>query len=133
MGKKTCYYELIGVERTATPVEIKKAFRKKAIEFHPDKSDHPEAKEIFQDLNEAYQCLSDPNERTWYDNHRQQILNDRTDMTEEEQSKEAFGGVDITLFFGRDCYDDYSDSHVKGYYPVYRAFFEQLKMQEAKA
>lgn len=64
--------------------------------------------------------LSDPNERTWYDNHRQQILNDRQDLTTEEAAKEAFGGLDIQQYFNKSCYEDYSDSNPKGFYSVYR-------------
>ena len=101
---KICYYELLGVDRSASQSEIKKGYRKMALEYHPDKSQHSNAKEMFQDINEAYQVLSDPNERTWYDSHRQQILNDKTDLTEEEASREAFGGTDINKYFSRDCY-----------------------------
>ncbi len=59
------YYHILGIERNASADEIKKAFRKKAHEFHPDKDGGDEAK--FKECNEAYQVLSDPKKRQAYD------------------------------------------------------------------
>lgn len=59
------YYEILGVPKTASQDEIKKAFRKRAHQLHPDKSGGDEAK--FKELNEAYQAISDPEKRKRYD------------------------------------------------------------------
>ncbi len=64
---KKDYYEILGVSRNATQEEIKKAFRKKAAQLHPDKNKAPDAHERFKELNEAYQVLSDENKRRTYD------------------------------------------------------------------
>lgn len=60
-------YEVLGVARNATDEEIKKAFRHKARELHPDVNKSPQAEEQFKELNEAYDVLSDPNKRAQYD------------------------------------------------------------------
>jgi molecular chaperone DnaJ len=59
------YYDILGVPKTASQDEVKKAFRKQAHKLHPDKSGGDEAK--FKELNEAYQILSDPEKRKRYD------------------------------------------------------------------
>ena len=55
------YYTVLGLEKGASDDEIKRAFRKLAIKYHPDKNQgNKEAEEKFKDINEAYQILSDP-------------------------------------------------------------------------
>lgn len=62
------YYRILGVSRDATDEEIKKAFRRLALKYHPDRNpDDKEAEEKFKEINEAYACLSDPQKRANYD------------------------------------------------------------------
>ena len=62
------YYSVLGIERRASLDEIKKAFRKKAMKYHPDRNkDNPRAEEKFKDINEAYAVLSDAKKRSQYD------------------------------------------------------------------
>jgi len=61
------YYEVLGVPRTATPEDIKSAFRKLARQYHPDVSQETNAEERFKEINEAYAVLSEPDKRAAYD------------------------------------------------------------------
>jgi molecular chaperone DnaJ len=67
MATERSYYEILGVERSASDAEIKRAFRKLAQQWHPDVSADAEAADKFKEINEAYQVLSDPKRRQIYD------------------------------------------------------------------
>ena len=66
--EKRDYYEVLGVEKNATADQIKKAYRRKAIEYHPDKNPgNKEAEDKFKEAAEAYEVLSNPDKRARYD------------------------------------------------------------------
>jgi molecular chaperone DnaJ len=68
MAGKRDYYEVLEVPRNASAEEIKKAYRKKAIQYHPDKNPGDKAsEEKFKEAAEAYEVLSDENKRARYD------------------------------------------------------------------
>ncbi len=74
---KRDYYEVLGVSKTATLDEIKKAYRRLAIKFHPDKNpDDPAAEERFKEASEAYAVLSDADKRAAYDRFGHQAVGD---------------------------------------------------------
>ncbi len=70
MEQKRDYYEVLGVDKNATPEQIKKAYRKKAIEYHPDRNPgNKEAEEKFKEAAEAYDVLSDEKKKQLYDQY----------------------------------------------------------------
>ena len=72
MGKD--YYKILGVARDANEQEIKKAYRKMALKYHPDKNKSPNAEEKFKEVSEAYDVLSDKNKREIYDKYGEEGL-----------------------------------------------------------
>ena len=64
--EKRCYYEVLEVTKTSSAGEIKKAYRKKAMEFHPDRNpDNKEAEEKFKEASEAYEILSNDEKKNY--------------------------------------------------------------------
>jgi len=88
--RHTKFYELLGVDPSANDQEIKKAYRKMAMKFHPDKN--PDAGDKFKEISVAYEVLSDPEKKEIYDKHG------------EEGLREGMGGMDaddlFSSFFG---------------------------------
>lgn len=91
MAKKD-YYAILGVPNTATPDELKAAFRRLAREYHPDVNKSPDAEERFKEINEAYAVLSDQEKRSVYDRYGSEGLNGMGGMPD-------FSTVDFTDIF----------------------------------
>ena len=72
MGKD--FYKVLGLNKSATEDDIKKAYRKMALKYHPDKNKSPGAEEKFKEIAEAYEVLSDPKKKQIYDVHGEQGL-----------------------------------------------------------
>ena len=67
--KQKDYYDILGVSKSATHDEIKKAYRKKSLKIHPDKNKAERAQEAFKKLSQAYVCLSEEDKRAIYDRY----------------------------------------------------------------
>ncbi|MCX7951121.1 MAG: molecular chaperone DnaJ [Clostridiales bacterium] len=98
------YYKILGIEKNATDDEIKSAFRKLALKYHPDRNPgNKEAEEKFKEINEAYQVLSDPQKKAQYDQFG----------TTDFNGQGGFGGYDFSNFGGfggfSDIFDDLGD------------------------
>ncbi|KAL0217954.1 hypothetical protein RCL1_008802 [Eukaryota sp. TZLM3-RCL] len=118
------YYEVLGVATTATEKEIKLAYRKLALLYHPDRNygavEEAEAK--FKELTSAYSVLSDPNERSFYDANRSSIL----------LGLEAGTATNVPIFkyMSPSCFSGFDDLPT-GFYSVYRGVFAQLDTEES--
>ena len=88
---KRDYYEILTVEKTATEIEIKSAYRKQALKYHPDRNpgDHA-AEESFKECAEAYSVLADPDKRAAYDRYGHAGV----------QGAAGAGGFDPSVFTG---------------------------------
>ena len=136
---KTSYYDLLNVSRQATDDEIKRAYRKKALELHPDRNygKEEDATELFSAIQAAYEVLSDPQERAWYDSHEGEILrgDDGTDAREEhyEHNVRVTTADDILRmirkFHGGIQYTDAPS----GFYGFLRETFGGLAREEQQA
>lgn len=116
-----CYYDILELGRDAEEGQIKAAYKKFALRWHPDKNidKQEEAKEQFQLVQQAYEVLSDPQERAWYDNHREEILKGRHTDYEEE-------AVDVFQYFTATCYRGYDKNEPKNFYSVYSDVFSNI-------
>ena len=96
------YYDILGVSRGASEEEVRKAFRKKALEFHPDRNKSPDAEEKFKEVNEAYQILVDSEKRTRYDRFGHAGVGPEAGFARDFEGFDIFGGLgDIfDSFFG---------------------------------
>lgn len=94
MASKRDYYEVLGVAKDADKDTLKRAYRKLALQYHPDKNKAPEAEEKFKELSEAYAVLSDDEKRTLYDRFGHAGVHQRY------SNEDIFRGADFGDIFG---------------------------------
>lgn len=121
-----CHYEVLNVARDVSDDELKKAYRKLALKWHPDKNPDniEEAKQEFILIQLAYDILSNPQERAWYDKHRESILKGASSGYKDDS-------FDIYPYFSPSCFQGYDDSKV-GFYTIYREVFNKLAAEESE-
>ena len=85
------YYKILGVGKNASADEIKKAYRKLALKYHPDRGGDAETEKKFKEINQAYQILSDPKKRSQYD---------QFGSTFNQAGGQGFSGFDFSNFEG---------------------------------
>lgn len=104
MATKRDYYEILGVDRSASDEDVKRAFRKLAFQYHPDRNKDKDAEQKFKELNQAYQVLSDPDKRAAYDRFGHRAVDGWQAQTQGQgfEGFDVFGGLgDIfESFFG---------------------------------
>ncbi|KAF6165064.1 hypothetical protein GIB67_000648 [Kingdonia uniflora] len=125
-SEKRCLYETLGLPKDCSPEEIRSSYRKLALQLHPDKlikTGIPEdqATSAFQELVNAYEVLSDPKERSWYDSHRSQILF--------SDAKTSGSVPELFTFFSSSVFSGFGDTG-KGFYKVYGDVFNKIYAQE---
>ena len=106
MAEKRDYYEILGVQRNASKDEIKDAYRKLAMQFHPDRNKETGAEEKFKEISEAYAVLSDDQKRQQYDTLGHSGFDQRY------RQEDIFRGADFDSVF-RDM----------GFGDIFRTFF----------
>ncbi len=93
MPEKKDYYDVLGVPRDASKDDIKKAYRKLALKYHPDKNKSPDAEERFKEISEAYAVLYDDEKRKMYDTHG------HSGIDQQYTQEDIFRGVDFSDIF----------------------------------
>ncbi|KAI3761284.1 hypothetical protein L1987_51696 [Smallanthus sonchifolius] len=130
--EKRCLYEVLGLQRDCTADEIRSAYRKLALQRHPDKLiksgiSEAEATASFQELVNAYEVLSDVRERAWYDSHRSQILFSGSNPNNSSSASAVV--PDLFSYFSNSVYSGFSDKG-KGFYKVYGDVFDKIYRNE---
>ena len=99
---KRDYYGVLGVPKGSSEEEIRKSFRKKALEFHPDRNKDPKAEGQFKEVNEAYQILIDPEKRARYDRFGHAGMGPEAGFARDFEGFDIFGGLGDVFdsFFG---------------------------------
>ncbi|KAL5727321.1 hypothetical protein ACHQM5_000531 [Ranunculus cassubicifolius] len=128
-SEKRCHYEVLGLNRDCSPEEIRSVYKKLALQRHPDKLiqigvPKEQATAAFQELVCAYELLSDPDERAWYDSHPSEIH-----CPSSKAYRCPVSVPDLFPFFSTSVYSGFGDKG-KGFYKVYSDIFDRIYEQE---
>ncbi|PIL32166.1 hypothetical protein GSI_05411 [Ganoderma sinense ZZ0214-1] len=135
------YYALLEVEEAASPDDIKKSFRRLALIHHPDKNAHDieGATDRFAAIQQAYEVLSDEQERAWYDSHRASLIPEpdaaavfeeiRTGAPPSRARDRGLTVRHLAQFFDTTIWDGFDDGP-NSFFTIYRNLFDRLDHDE---
>jgi len=120
-----CHYEVLDIPFDADPAQIKVAYRKLALKWHPDKNmDNLEhATEQFKLVKASYEVLSDPQDKAWYDRNRENIMQKHQFQNFDENE------LNLYDYFTSSCYRGFGNENL-GFYAVYGNIFKQISNQD---
>lgn len=128
--KKRCYYEVLEVPRNADAETLKRQYRMLAMQRHPDKNGNTEAAtQAFQELQNAYSVLKDPNERSWYDTHRESFLRGDNASSSSAASED---GIDLVSVRHSGAFKGFG-SDAAGFWRVYSGVLSRIDELEELA
>lgn len=130
MAQLRDFYEVLGVEPDAVLPLIKKAYKKAALQLHPDKNQKnlEEAEKAFKELSNAYTTLQDPQERAWYDSHKDQILSGESGAAGDDYAPDH---INLWPYFSSGCFSGFAAGE-KSFYNVYAQVFSTLVEEECE-
>ena len=140
-SRPRCLYAVLNVAQDVDDKQLKRGYRKAALEWHPDKNQHreEEATQRFQEIQHAYETLKNPQERQWYDDHRESILRGVPaggggGGAGGRRSGGGGGGdvINLTKYFFGNAYSGYG-MDAKGFYAVFAKVFNELDALEKSA
>lgn len=122
-----CHYDVLRLTRDCSDDDIKKSYRKLALQWHPDKNADraEECTREFHLIQQAYEVLIDPQERAWYDKHREAIL--KGGLGHGDKYEDSC--LDVYQFFNASCYCGFGDDD-KGFYAVYGEVFRKISLED---
>ena len=126
-----CHYEVLELQFQATDDEIKKAYRKKSLLWHPDKNvgNEDEATERFKEISTAYHTLIDPQERKWYNDHRDSILRGGDGTTSSNEDGDDVSPIpNLWQYFNSSCWSNDND-----FYELFNQVFNEIETIEMKS
>lgn len=130
------YYDVLGLQSNATDEEIKTAYRKAALKWHPDRNfgNTENATKEFADAQSAYEILSDVNERAWYDRHKDSILRGDT-STDDSPQNDDVSGLSIPQLMAHFSKVNSAplDDTSKGFFTIARKLFDTIIDEELEA
>ncbi|EFC48383.1 predicted protein, partial [Naegleria gruberi] len=130
------YYEVLGVTKEATKEEIRKAYKKQALVWHPDRNldNQEEATHKFKEIQDAYETLFDDNERAWYDENKHIIMKGgmaaaKSGACDDDVDREP-DQLNLWSYLSSSCYTTFNSNDKDNFFKIYQTVFDTILKED---